>query len=332
MAKGWTAESVLELARGYQVAVVLMAAAELDVFTRLKRRPQGWRRLADEMGADIRATRILLDALAAIGLLEKHDYEYQLPPGLEEVLAADAPASVLPMLRHQANCHRRWTQLAQVVKNGRPAERELSFLGEGADTESFIRAMHVVSAPVADELVASLGPPEFTHVLDVGGGPGTWTIALLKARPEARATLFDLPQVIPIAREYVQRAGLAGRVTFAGGDFAKDPLPEGADLAWVGAIIHMNSRDENRALYVKVRKALAPGGRILIRDVLMDETRTAPPGGALFAVNMLVSTPGGQTYTFAEVQEDLSAAGFDKVALAHKGTMMDSVVEAVAPE
>jgi len=112
------------------------------------------------------------------------------------------------------------------------------------------------------------------------------------------------------------------------GNFYTDALPAGADLAWVSAIVHQNSRQQNRALFGKVFAALVPGGRILIRDFVMDDTRTEPAAGAFFAVNMLVGTPGGGTFTFGELRDDLAAAGFVEVTLLRRGDGMDSIVGA----
>jgi hypothetical protein len=112
------------------------------------------------------------------------------------------------------------------------------------------------------------------------------------------------------------------------GDFGRDELPEGADLAWVSAIIHQNSRPQNRELFRKVNRALNPGGRIAIRDVVMRQSRTAPLSGALFAVNMLVGTRGGGTFTLGEIRSDLLQAGFRRVRLARRGEGNESVVVA----
>ena len=116
-----------------------------------------------------------------------------------------------------------------------------------------------------------------------------------------------------------------------GGDFYEDPLPQGADLAWLGAIIHQNSREQNRALLAKVYEALAPGGQVVIRDVIMDPSRTRPVMGALFAIMMLLATDAGGTYTFEEVSEDLSATGFIDATLVRRGEFMDSLIRATKP-
>jgi precorrin-6B methylase 2 len=215
-----------------------------------------------------------------------------------------------------------------VVKTGRPAGRFPSVRGEEGDRESFIGAMHNVSAPIADQVIGALQPLEFRHLLDIGGGSGTWTLAFLRAWPSGTATLFDLPEVVPMARARLTDAGMAERVKLAGGDFLRDPLPGGADLAWVSAIVHQNSREQNRVLFGKVFRALVPKGRIAIRDILMDASRTRPTAGALFAVNMLVGTEGGATFTFAELQADLEAAGFAPPMVMRRDEAMNSVVVA----
>jgi hypothetical protein len=143
-----------------------------------------------------------------------------------------------------------------------------------------------------------------------------------------RAILFDLPEVIPLASERLTNCGVADRVELVSGDFYVDRLPRGADLVWVSAIIHQNSREENRALFRRVAEALASGGQLLIRDIVMDESRTAPPAGALFAVNMLVATAGGGTYTLAEIRDDLHSAGFGDIQLIRRDEGMHSVVAA----
>lgn len=327
-------KTILEMVRGFQPACVVIAGADLDVFTLLHARPMSAARLAAKLKGDERATTVLLDALAALGMLAKGSGNtpvYSLPKALEGILTEDGPHCVLGMLRHLGNCLRRWGDLAGVVLSGKPAARRPSVRGHGGDLDSFIRAMHEVSQPMSVPLIGSLGPMKFKHLLDLGGASGTWTIPFLRMNPGARATIFDLPEVIPMARRTMAKAGLAGRVSFAAGSYHKGSMPKGADLAWVSAIVHQNSRAENRAMFEKVFKALEPGGRLLVRDIIVDSTRTRPVGGALFAVNMLVATEGGATFTFDELREDLVHAGFGKVKYLRCGEMMDSVICASKP-
>lgn len=322
---------LLEMAAGYQSACVLGAAAELNVFTVLGDRALPAGELAKRLKSDPRATTMLLDALASLALLEKRDGLYRTPDELRPLLVEDSPETLLPMLLHQVNLVRSWSQLARVVKTGEPAARQPSIRGAEADRAAFIGAMHSISSPVADSLVAQLGPPRFQHLLDVGGASGTWTLALLRAVPGSRATIFDLPDAIEQARDRLAQSGLSGRVRLVPGDFYSDDLPTGADLAWVSAIAHQHSREYSRELFEKTCAALVPGGRIMIRDVVMQSDRTGPVAGALFAINMLVNTQSGGTYTFEEFAEDLQAAGFRDARLLIEDPWMNSVVEATKP-
>ncbi len=327
----WTADDLLALGRSYQGAAVLGAAAELDLFTALVAAPRPAAELARTLQCDLRGLSILLDALVALRLLEKADGTYALPAGLEALLTPGGEKTVLAMAQHQAHCLRNWAQLAMVVKTGRPAEDLPSVRGEEGAQKAFIGAMHNISAPNADKVIRAIQPLQFRHVLDIGGASGTWTMAFLHACPSAQGTLFDLPHVIPMARERLATSGMGERVKLVPGNFTSDPLPSGADLAWVSAIVHQNSRAQNRALFSKVHTALVPGGRIAIRDMLMEPDRTQPVAGALFAVNMLVATEGGGTFTFAELQEDLAAAGFAQVALMRQDDAMNSIVVGTRP-
>lgn len=321
-----TGEQILELVRGYQVSSIVVAAAELDVFNALVGEPRTVAELVSTLGSDPRATAVLLDALASVGLVVKADGRYSLAPALVPFLSNSSPQSVVAMLRHQSNCLRRWARLPWVVRSGKPADVGPGVRGADADNVSFIEAMNVVSSPVAEQLVRSVHPGSFRCVLDVGGGSGTWTLAWLRAEPSARAILFDLPEVIPMARARMTHAGFMERVAFVGGDYNTDALPRGADLAWVSAIVHQNSSQQNRRLFRCIAEAMEPGGRILIRDVVMDESRVEPAYGALFAVNMLVATEGGGTYTLADLRQDLEPAGFADVHLIRQEPGMNSVV------
>ncbi len=328
MTKKWTAEEVLDMARLFQPACVLAAAADLDVFSPLHEKPMTAQALASELDTDSLATTILLDALVAMEFLIKQGSNYSLPEDVAKLLTEKSVNSVLPVVRHLANCLRRWATLAVVTQTGKSAERTPSTRGEAADQADFIGAMHNFSGPIADEVVKKLQPLKFDHLLDIGGASGAWTMAFLRTIPEAKATLFDLPPVISMAERRIAEAGLGDRVSLVPGDFYTDDLPDGADLAWLGAICHQNSREQNRAIFTKIHKALKDGGVVVIRDVVMDPSHTSPKGGAMFAVNMLVATEGGGTYTFDEYSHDLSEAGFDEVKLVHRDEFMNSLIRA----
>jgi precorrin-6B methylase 2 len=328
-----TPDEILETARAYQPACLLAAAADLDIFPLLCRQgPLSTPDVAKALGADPRGAAILLDALVAVRLLRKEGALYVVPEDVARSLGGAGPCSLLAMAQHQANCMRRWADLAKVVLTGKPAARTPSVRGDKADREAFIEAMDNLSGPVADRVVAALRSVEARSVLDVGGASGSWTIAFLRMWPAARATLFDLPEVIPLAERRLSDAGVRSRVTLKAGDFLEDPLPPGADLAWVSAIAHQNSRAQNRLLFSRVRDALLPGGRIAVRDIVMEPSRTEPVAGALFAVNMLVGTEGGGTFTLEDLREDLLASGFGEAELVRRDPGMHSIVVARRPE
>jgi SAM-dependent methyltransferase len=121
---------------------------------------------------------------------------------------------------------------------------------------------------------------------------------------------------------------MADRVKLVGGDFYTDQLPAGCDLVLLSAIIHQNNPDQNMVLFRKINDAMVPGGTLIIRDHIMDAHRTSPPAGAVFAINMLAATEGGDTYTYEEVEQWLNAAGFSEIRQIRHGEKMDGIVTA----
>jgi hypothetical protein len=324
-------DGIRKLMMGFAPACVMGAAAELDLFTLLDGQKMTAGKISEALKADERAIQILLDALSAQGFLEKESETYSLPPSLAPLLTQNSESSFLPMIRHNMVMLRGWSQLAQISQSGQPARKEVSILGEEGDRTSFIQAMHSVSGPMAPGVVDGIEGLSGTSILDVGGASGSWTMALLSRLPQAKATIFDLPDAIELARKRVGKTPFKERISFASGDFYKDDLPEGHDIAWVSAIIHQHGRKENRDLFVKVLAALNPGGVIYIRDMVMEEDRINPIAGALFAVNMLVHTNSGGTFTFNEIREDLLAAGFEKPTYKVRSNEMNGIVCAVKP-
>jgi SAM-dependent methyltransferase len=320
---------ILDMMRCFQPSCVIGAAAELDLWGTIGGESLSAEEIARKIGGDLRATTILLDAVAALDLLAKEQGRYRVPGELRQVLTHGTPQTILPMVLHSINILRSWSQLAAVAKSGKPAVQVPSIRGTDADRAAFIAAMHSISMLWADDLVAKLVPPAFKHLLDVGGASGTWTMAFLRAVPEAKATIFDLPDAVAQARERMATTEFADRVTLSPGDFYADELPGGADFAWVSAICHQHSRAHNRELFAKVYRALVPGGRIAIRDIVLEPDRTKPRDGALFAVNMLVNTATGDTFTLEEYIADLQSAGFTdaKLIVPHEG--MNAVVGAM---
>jgi len=321
-------EEILKLARNFMESRILLSGAELNLFTILSRSPLSAQELSDRIGADLRAINILLDALTAMELLNKHGGTYYCAPSISPFLSDDSPRSVLPMVLHMAHLWKRWSRLTGVSMGANDRENSAVPFRDTDEMRAFIGAMHVIAEPRAQEIIAAVDPEKANTLLDVGGASGTYTIAFLQNNPEMKATLFDRSEVIEMARERFEKAGMLDRVTLVSGDFYEDEFPDGHGLAFVSAIIHQNSPEQNVDLYKKVFNALNRGGRIVIRDHVMEPDRIHPRDGAIFAVNMLMGTAGGGTYTYEEIETGLQQAGFTAVRLIKKGEHMDALVEA----
>jgi predicted O-methyltransferase YrrM len=324
-------EVILKLARQFMESRILLSAAEMNIFTHLDGTPSTAKDLAHRLHADLRGMTILLDALTAMDLLSKQEDMYVTATDAAPFLTDKSPRSVLPMLHHAAHLWESWSELTAKVKKHGANETPASSARNADELSAFIGAMHVVGMPLARKIVKAVKPGPARNLIDVGGASGTYTIAFLQAVPKMKATLFDRPAVIQLARDRLIEAGMLDRVDLVPGDFYKDELPGGHDLAMLSAIIHQNSPGENIELFRKVLRGIVSGGRIIIRDHVMEPDRTKPGDGAIFAVNMLVNTEGGSTYTFDEIKNWLMQTGFVNVRLLRIGKHMDALVEAFKP-
>lgn len=309
---------------------VILSAVELDIFTLLDGMPATPAALAKRAGFNARALSRLLDALASLGLLAKTDGSYSLTES-GALLSSRHAGSIRPMVLHMNTLWDTWGDLSRMVKKGLKGKRRHASRMDPETLAAFIGAMDVIGRDLSLEIADAYDSNRYRRLLDVGGASGTYTAAFLRKNPLLKATIFDLGAVIPMAREKIASEGLSERVDLVPGDFYRDDLPGEHDLVLLSAIIHQNDPAQNVALYRKAWAALIPGGTILIRDHIMDETRTAPSSGALFAINMLVNTRGGSTYTFGEVQEGLAEAGFEGIKLLRTGDRMDCLVEGRKP-
>lgn len=322
-----TGESLLKLSRNFMESRIFLSAAELDVFTYLADKPQTAAELTNSLKAEERGLSALLDALVSMGMVEKDNGVYSIPESIASLLSSHSEKSILPMIHHASHLWDTWSKLTAVV---RPNSKLNESMGPDG-LQAFIGAMHVIASPQADGIIKAINPGNAKRLLDIGGASGTYTIAFLHASPELKATIFDRPKVIEMARKRLMELGLIDRVTLEPGDFYADPLPEGYDLAYLSAIIHQNSRAQNVDLYKKALAAIVSGGRLVVRDHVMSEDHTHPKAGTLFAINMLVGTEGGGTYSFKEIREDLESAGFIRVAQLQTDANMNGLVEAFKP-
>jgi precorrin-6B methylase 2 len=215
---------------------------------------------------------------------------------------------------HTVHLWQTWGTLTGAVRAG-TAVRPPGVEARDEDwTEAFIAAMHSRASAIAPEVVRAVGVENVARLLDVGGGSAAFSIAFAQADPDLRAEVFDLPPVLPIAQRHIRAAGLETRVTTRPGDLEEDDFGEGYDLILLSAICHMLGPDGNRDLIRRCAAALALSGRLVIRDFILEPDRTAPPMAALFALNMLVGTRDGSTYTESEYRDWCAAAGLTQVA------------------
>jgi SAM-dependent methyltransferase len=297
----------------FQPSRVLLTACELDVFTAIGDGPRTSAEVAAAIGADPRATDRLLNALVAMGFLGKRAGRFANGAFAARYLVRGRP-EYLAGLRHSVQLWTTWSTLTEAVRAGRCVVSRPTGADAAAAREAFIAAMHWRGATQAAEVADLVDLAGVRRVLDVGGGSGVFSMAFVRAQPGLQATVFDLPEVVPLTERYLAEAGLADRVAVVAGDLTRDELGRDFDLVFISAVIHSFPPDENRRLLEKAAAALVPGGRVVVQDFLMDEARTGPLQAALFALNMLVSTPAGDTYTESEVRAWMGAAGFEAIA------------------
>ena len=296
-----------EIAGGFQASQLLFVAVRAGVFEKLME-PRTAEQVAAAFGWSPRGTRMLLDGLLALELVEKQDGIYQNAPISTACLVPGAPTDQRHILTHKANGWAGWGLLEEAVRTGTSALGPRDRSQE--DLRSFICGMADIARMSARSMLEAVDLAPYRRMLDVGGGPGAYSIAFMEAHSGLEATIFDVPDVIPIAREQVEAAGLRDRVSYREGDLTRDPFESGYDLVLVSNIIHSFSTGENQALIRKCFEALEPGGLLILKDFLLDPGRTGPPFGLIFAVHMLVHTEGGDTYTLDEAAAWTDAAGF----------------------
>lgn len=302
----WTGR-VSNIANGYKMAQILYTALNAELFELLES-PKSAAEVADARDWSERGTAMLLGGLLALELVTLEDNRYKNTALASACLVKGGCAYQGHILRHSQNSFADWTKLPERVRTGACGESSEDWSGESL--RNFILGMRDIATLSAREVLDMVDMSVYRNMLDLAGGPATYSIAFLEANPAMRATLFDRPDVIDIARNEVEAAGLGERFDYLAGDCMADPLGAGYDLVFMSNIIHSFSMDENAALVKRVYDAVAPGGAILIKDFIMEDDRSGPAFGLIFALHMLVHTPAGGTYTFAEIKEWTDAAGF----------------------
>lgn len=316
-------DRIMEMVMAFQRSRVLLTAYELELFTVLGNESKSSAEVAVVLGTEKHATERLMNALCALELLFKKENRFSNTPLARKFLVKHSP-EFMGNLYHSVNLWDTWSTLTRAVYEGTTViEKKINNRGEKWLT-AFIASMHNRAKRHAPKVVDKLDLSKVTRILDIGGGSGAYAMAFVKARPNINAVVFDLPNVIPITRRYIKKEGLANKIKTIVGDYTVDPLGNGYDLIFLSSIIHINSIEVNMKLLRKCSEALNPVGQVVIQDFIMDENRTTPPSGALFALNMLVSTEAGNTYTESEVRDWMTAAGLSSIKRidSHFGTSL----------
>jgi predicted O-methyltransferase YrrM len=298
--------------RAFQESRVLLTALELDLFTAVGDGAPA-ETVAARLATDVRATASLLNALVAIGALTKRDGVFSNTSETARYLAASSPECARAGLMHIAQLWETWSTLSECVRTGTASAEPVNEARRPEWTRAFIAMMDQRARGEAGQLARAAGAAGARRMLDVGGGSGVYSIAFARAYPELHADVFDLPPVVELTREYIRAAGLAERIGTRSGDMRTDELGSGYDLLLLSAICHMFGPKENQELFARCYRALAPGGRLVVRDFILDPDQTSPRQASLFALNMLVGTKAGSTYTEAQYAEWLRGAGFSRV-------------------
>jgi SAM-dependent methyltransferase len=306
-----TEKDLTEAVYGFRASRIILTAFELGLFSLLGDKALAASQLATLAGVDPRACERLLNALCALGLVKKTGANFRNTRISRERLVQGRP-SYMAGLDHSAGQWRTWNTLTEAVRRGgavlvRPAARDEK------RRRGFIAAMHERASKQAPRVVRLLDLSTVGCCLDIGAGSGAYAMALAGAKKDSRVTAFDLPEVLALTREYVRRAGLLRRIDFIAGDFNNDGFGSGYDLVLLSAIIHMNDAGQNQRLIGRAASALNRGGQLVVQDFIMGPDRTRPEIGAFFALNMLVATARGDSYTASEIGSWMRAAGLKRI-------------------
>jgi len=299
-------DDVSELIRGFMPSRAVLTALELDLFTAVGKGGTA-QQIAAKIQAAARATESLLNALVSLKLLEKRDGVYSNTPLSTRFFVEGTADSARAAQLHIANLWKRWSTLTDAVRAGTGVAPR----GENGWVTPFIAAMDHNARGRARAVVQAVEVNGTKRMLDLGGGSGAYSIAFAKAAPALQAEIIDLPEVLPITQEHIRKAGLTDRISTRAGDMLTVPLESGHyDLVLLSAICHMYSPEENQKLFERAYVALAPKGRLVVSDFILEADKTAPRFAALFALNMLVGTRAGASYSEPEYEAWLKAAGF----------------------
>ncbi len=310
---------LMQMGMTFTTSRVLTASVKLGVFSHIASGRQTVPAIATAAGCSERGTRMLLDALTGLELLTKAGGQYKLTPASEKYLVRESPEYMGAILENDS-LWSSWGQLVEIVRTGKPARRVEDRAGAEEFFPILIRSLHVLNREPARLAAHTLGAGtkrKGLQVLDIACGSGVWGIGVAEADAGATVTFQDFPGVLEHTRGYAKRHGLEDRSQYLPGDLKQVDLGTARfDLALLGNIVHSEGEASTRDLLLRLHRALRPNGQVAIIDMIPNDQRTGPPYPLIFAVNMLVNTEFGDSYTLAEYRAWLNEAGFARVETA----------------
>jgi ubiquinone/menaquinone biosynthesis C-methylase UbiE len=303
---------ILKMSGNYWETCTLHSGVKLDIFTVLGKENMTGEQLATKLKSDARGTIMLLNALAALDFLEKKDNKYTNTPLSTAFLVKDSPEYVGHIIMHHHHLVESWNRLDQAVMHGRPVRDKVSH-SEKEQRESFLMGMFNLAMNLAPVVVPEIDLSGRHHLLDLGGGPGTYAIHFCMKYQDLKATVFDLPTTRPVAEKIIDRFNLTEIISFTEGDYTAENIKGKYDAAWMSHILHGESPEDCRKIIGKTVSALEPGGMILIHDFILKNSMDGPVFPALFSLNMLLGTSSGQSYSEQQIMDMLTEAGVKKL-------------------
>ena len=310
-----TPERIMQMAWGYAPPLILEAAIRNKVFDTLDSGPKTIDEVAAATGASTRGLRAIMNALVGFEFLKANgNGKYELTPESSTFLVSTKPSFQGGFIAHSSqHIIPHWLHISEVVATGKPATSVNQADGGEAFFQELVSNIFPLSYAPAKLLAAHLalgesGPP--VRVLDLGAGSGVWSIPLAQSSPRVTVTAVDWPGVLPITKKHADRFGVGDRYTMVPGDLGTVDFPREQNVITIGHILHSEGVERSKKLLRKCFDALAPGGTIAIQEFLVNPERTGPPNGLIFAVNMLINTDQGDTWSFEEIAGWLKEAGF----------------------
>lgn len=303
---------LIDMASAFYDSCVLFTASDLGIFGKLAElRGAKAETLAKELKLDPRGTRLLLDACVAVGLAVKEDGIYRNSMESESFLVPGKPGDLSGALRYNRDVYPAWGKMAEMVQTGKPVEKPEIHLGDDENrTRTFVMSMHGRAMWIGRVVTPLVNLQNCRTLLDIGGGPGTFSVLFAQAYPELSCTVLDLAPVVSIAEELIEEQGMSGRVRTISGDYHTTEFPQGNDAVIIFGVLHQESPESIQDILCRAYQALLPGGLIFILDMMTDRSHTAPKFSALFAVNMALTTERGWVFSDQEICTWLTQAGF----------------------